>query len=258
MSTESRKKKQFTYVAGLFVLLALIAVAVYFALPKAAPTCFDNKRNQGETGVDCGGPCIPCDIKALPAPTIRSERIFRGGGRALFVAEIENLSANYGAKNLPYTLIVKDRDDETLQTIHGKTFLYSLDRRHIVELLSPDSKEVSRVEFSFAPSLQISWESRDIFKKPQNVSVRDVRTAPGADGRGPMIEGIITNQNLFALSSAEVVGFLYTAQGVRAAVSKTKTENIASSGERGFVLNFPPEQIAIDPAKTKVFVYSIR
>ncbi|MEL6986410.1 MAG: peptidoglycan DD-metalloendopeptidase family protein [Bacteroidota bacterium] len=26
------------------------------------PTCFDGIQNQGETGVDCGGPCLPCNV----------------------------------------------------------------------------------------------------------------------------------------------------------------------------------------------------
>ena len=30
-----------------------------------APNCSDNKQNQGETGVDCGGPCTACSTPAL-------------------------------------------------------------------------------------------------------------------------------------------------------------------------------------------------
>jgi hypothetical protein len=26
-----------------------------------APTCSDGFENGGETGIDCGGPCPPCD-----------------------------------------------------------------------------------------------------------------------------------------------------------------------------------------------------
>jgi hypothetical protein len=30
------------------------------------PTCFDGIQNQGETGIDCGGPCEPCKIIEQP------------------------------------------------------------------------------------------------------------------------------------------------------------------------------------------------
>ena len=33
------------------------------AISKPVPDCFDNIQNQGEKGVDCGGPCVPCPGK---------------------------------------------------------------------------------------------------------------------------------------------------------------------------------------------------
>ena len=32
----------------------------------ACPTCFDGIKNQGETGIDCGGPCPPCGVLEAP------------------------------------------------------------------------------------------------------------------------------------------------------------------------------------------------
>jgi hypothetical protein len=34
------------------------------------PTCFDGIKNQGEEGVDCGGPCKPCVVKYVKVPEI--------------------------------------------------------------------------------------------------------------------------------------------------------------------------------------------
>lgn len=33
----------------------------------ACPTCFDGIQNQGEAGIDCGGPCKPCPFEEKPA-----------------------------------------------------------------------------------------------------------------------------------------------------------------------------------------------
>jgi len=33
------------------------------AISKPVPDCFDNIQNQGEQGIDCGGPCVPCPGK---------------------------------------------------------------------------------------------------------------------------------------------------------------------------------------------------
>lgn len=32
-------------------------------ISKPFPDCFDNIQNQGEQGIDCGGPCVPCSGK---------------------------------------------------------------------------------------------------------------------------------------------------------------------------------------------------
>ena len=32
----------------------------YVAPPKPTATCYDGIQNQGEEGIDCGGPCAPC------------------------------------------------------------------------------------------------------------------------------------------------------------------------------------------------------
>lgn len=258
MSVESRRQKQFIYGIAFFAIIIIpVAATVYFILPKAAPTCFDGRRNQGETGVDCGGPCISCELKALPAPTVRFERVFRGDDRALFVAEIENLNSEHGVKDLPYSILAKDAGGEILQTIRGRTFIYALDRRYIVNVFSAHPEEIASAELVLAPSNGISWESRSIFEKP-DVTTRDISVSPAPGTRGFRVSGIVTNRSPFALSRVEIIGFLYTSEGARVAVSKTQMENVASLGEMAFVLNFPAGQTAIDASKTRVFVYAIR
>jgi hypothetical protein len=55
-----------------YIVLALAAIAVvsYLILtatnPAAKPSCSDGVRNQGESDVDCGGPCKACPTSNLP------------------------------------------------------------------------------------------------------------------------------------------------------------------------------------------------
>jgi hypothetical protein len=37
---------------------------------EAKGTCVDGIQNQGETGVDCGGPCEPCNTEVVTTPTV--------------------------------------------------------------------------------------------------------------------------------------------------------------------------------------------
>lgn len=43
------------------VCIALIAVFTASALSSCEDTCYDGEINNGEEGLDCGGPCVPCD-----------------------------------------------------------------------------------------------------------------------------------------------------------------------------------------------------
>lgn len=44
------------------VWIALIAFAISSCDKEEAETCSDGIQNQGETGIDCGGPCDPCPL----------------------------------------------------------------------------------------------------------------------------------------------------------------------------------------------------
>ena len=55
------------------VILAIILIVGLpaFLLLYKAPTCFDGKQNQGEGGIDCGGPCVKlCPSAFLPPEVI--------------------------------------------------------------------------------------------------------------------------------------------------------------------------------------------
>lgn len=59
-----RLKKQLTYLV--MFLAVLVLIGFYFYAKSQQPTCFDGKQNQGEEGIDCGGPCaISCEVKEL-------------------------------------------------------------------------------------------------------------------------------------------------------------------------------------------------
>ena len=46
----------------------------------ALPTCNDGFKNQGEDGVDCGGPCPPCERPTLEQPITIARFLLRGCG----------------------------------------------------------------------------------------------------------------------------------------------------------------------------------
>ncbi len=87
------------------------------------PTCFDGKQNQGELGVDCGGPCellCPFQISQLQTSWTRGFRI--GDGRYAVLAYIENPNRDMYTTNAHYRVLLLDKEGETVAVQHGTTF----------------------------------------------------------------------------------------------------------------------------------------
>jgi len=58
-------KKVFPFYFGLLLLVGASTVFYYGCKKKdssSTETCSDGIKNQGETGVDCGGPCTACNV----------------------------------------------------------------------------------------------------------------------------------------------------------------------------------------------------
>ena len=60
-----RTKKQLTILAVVFLALFVVLLAIGLSVFYSPGSCADNKKNQSEEDVDCGGPCPPCAFKQL-------------------------------------------------------------------------------------------------------------------------------------------------------------------------------------------------
>src|SRR3989344_9155576 len=108
-SWSSRRKV--LYGGSVIIVLTAVAFSVIFFFFYKPPTCFDNKENGDEYGIDCGGSCVKlCQSTFLPA------QIQWGGGKFEIVApHLYNLSSyivnpnmDVGAVNVPYKFSVYD------------------------------------------------------------------------------------------------------------------------------------------------------
>ncbi len=112
MSWAQRRKT--TYIISILFVFAIIAAVVLFFALKKVPTCFDGIQNEGEQGIDCGGPCqILCRAQYGDPVVIwgpRWEKIISNGTYS-FLTYVQNPNIGAGAYNVPYTLKVYDKDN---------------------------------------------------------------------------------------------------------------------------------------------------
>jgi hypothetical protein len=262
-----RTVKQILYGAGYLAVLFLIVFSAYLIWFKPAPTCFDNKQNQNETGVDCGGPCLPCEIRTLTPLEASSMKYFPSDSQIIFVVEIKNSNLNWAADSFSYTFEIYGENGAKIKSFTENSFIYAGEIKYIIEPVEINSADVKDVKISFS---NLDWKTKDEFTKPE-VQTREIKTEKAESGVSELIvSGFINNSNAFSLSKARIIAFLSDKTGTQIGASKTELENIAAFTERPFKINFPKNitlmttstsslnLLQVDPGKTKVYVEALR
>ncbi len=190
-----RLVKQIIYGSGYLTILFLILLAIYFIWLKAAPTCFDNKKNQNETGVDCGGPCAACEIKKLSPLQSIWNNYFSINNKAVLSAQIKNSNADYGASRFSYAFDIYNKSGAKIKTISGNSFIYASEIKYIFESTEINYSDIGEIKISFS---DVQWLIDNKFPKPKT-QIREKLVKIGDSGRGVEVSGYIVNDNAYPL-----------------------------------------------------------
>ncbi len=218
-------------------ILAAIGYGLYAANIFVSPTCFDNRQNQQEEELDCGGPsCIACAIKHLQ-PIRGSVEIFPTGANTNAVIFMANPNLNYGASSFNYTLNFYGANRQKIFSLTKNAYIYAAQAQAV--LVEPNLF-VNYAEISGAPELIIEnpvWKTDAEFKSPK-IQFRQVNTA--ISGTQAAITGILANREPFALAEASI-GALASKKtsGARLGESKTILQDLQPFEERAFKITVP-------------------
>lgn len=257
---ERRKIKQMLYGVGYLSVVFLIVAGVYFIWLKPTPTCFDERRNQGETEVDCGGPCVPCEtrtlsplqaswVKHFSANNPAQQQAVYGASKTIIVAEIKNPNSDYGADSFSYTFDIYDSLGKKFHTLTKNSFIYSGEIKYLFEAnININSDNINKVEISFS---DINWKSRGEFPKP-DIQTREIKTE---SAKPVNVSGIVVNNNAFGFSKVNIIAFLFNKDGFRISASETELNNLKSFEERFFRAIFPSD-ISLITSEPKPAAYN--
>lgn len=106
------------FFGGLFIMGAII-----FLILSARPSCFDNKQNQNETGIDCGGVCAAqCRDTHLGIKTLWTKTFPLRKGMYDVASLVENPNLDASIPELRYTVDLFDDAGRTLLSRSYSTF----------------------------------------------------------------------------------------------------------------------------------------
>lgn len=228
---DRNRVKQIIYGIGFIVFSGIILIGGYFLFFSKPAACFDNKQNSNETGIDCGGLCISCQIKYAQPISVNWVKALPAGNKISLVAEIKNSNLNAGSDDFSYNLNIYDKTENKVQTISGQSFIYAGEVKYIVQVLDFNYQDFSRTEMEFS---QTDWQLKENFKKP-NVFAKDFKTNvynpqkiqfPLYTFTRDLYSGI-KGEDVFALQDFLKANNFYTASSTGVYDAKTKNAVIA-------------------------------
>ena len=246
--------KQLIFGVFYLILFSAIGYGLYFLAWRPASSCFDNRQNQGEEEIDCGGPCQPCALKNLKPIDIFSQPqlLEIDGQTGALHFQLKN-SNDAGADRFSYSVDFYDAGGEKIQSLSNDSFIYARQVKTIVEApIKIPVKAVARIQATVSG---INWRLAEEFSRP-NIQTRSVKVETVKDQ--VKITGLVLNNNDFKLSSVQVAVITTNNLGLNVSVSKTILKDLAPFEERAFTVFAPRAGQIIAPDLTTVFVDGLR
>jgi hypothetical protein len=227
---EQRLKKQIL-IGSIFSLLVLaIVFGVYFFYFRAAPTCADGKLNQGEEGIDCGGPCSACELASMKDIKIEwVKALLTTGQNYDLVAMVSNPNQNYGSRKVDYEFKLYDLAGKEIGSKSGQTFILPRQKKAIVELKINASALVSKATINLG---NVSWEKIANYVDPK-INVFD-KQYQAFDGGPPYSQAscILKNSGYADYKNISLIFLLFDADGELLGVNYLSIDGLSAGQQR--------------------------
>lgn len=234
MSWATRRKT--TYLGTIILILVLILLAISYSLFYKKASCTDSIQNQGEAGIDCGGPCQNLCRASYVSPNLlwTAKSKIKSTGLYSVLAYLENPNIGVGSGPVGYDFRVYDKNRILLGEKVGKTTIPSNKNFAVFEdNLNLNDKVPVNVDFIFTepiPWTKMQSKEESIVIVSKNSSNMDTK---------PRVDVVVKNTSLSTINNIELVGILYDSNDNAIAFSKTIIDQIAGQGQGTAVFTWP-------------------
>ena len=249
--------KQLLYGTFYILILGGISWGIYSFEFKPAPSCFDNKQNGQETGVDCGGNCLACEIKNLkplevmPALLLSDDRFYS------VLAEIKNPNSNFALKSFEYEINFYDAQNNLLKSTKNNSFIYAGESKNIIEAGIRITNGIpKKAELKISPNL--NWIKSSELEAPA-YELKDIASV--LENGQVAVSGTITNPKSFFISKVSIGALASDNLGAKIGASKTELQNVGPFRVESFKIFVPVKKTSlpsVDLNVTKVFVEALK
>lgn len=251
MSLSWSSRRQILYFTILFGALIVAGVILIYPYFNKVPTCFDNKQNGDEAGLDCGGSCQKvCTVDALKLVTLWSRAFEVVPGKYNLMAYVENQNRESGIASINYEFKVYDDNNIFIARQSGTTFISSNDRTAVFESgIDTGNRIAGRVTFTFTsvPTwIKIDRDQRNALA----ISSADKVLSNALSN--PKLEAQIVNKTLSEIKNLDVYAILYDEDDNVMTASKTLIDVLPKNGKAPVVFTWP-KPLSKQPTRIDVF-----
>jgi len=219
-------------------LVLVIGLPAYLIFYKA-PTCFDNKLNGDETGVDCGGSCkLLCKAESLPLLSQGDPRILNVASNVYeVVALVKNPNTTGEVYRAKYVIKLYDNKSTIpLKVIEGEAYIPKGASFTIFEGPFTLDENVLPIKAT------LEWRDESLVWQANNSNVPEIvvvsKTLSKEDSR-PRIDAVIKNNSLETVSNIDLTTLVYDKDGNIFAASKTFVDSLAPGATAPIVFTWP-------------------
>lgn len=220
-----------------FAIFALAGLVLYLFL-QPGPTCSDGKKNQGESGVDCGGPCQPCveEPKVVPMEVTEAVFVYGGPNKYDIVATIHNPNVQYGTDRFEYRFVLKGPGGNVLAERSGQGYILPSETKYVIE----NNIEAQAVPYQVEVEITDSqWKEFSDYEKPALNTYNKRYNQASSDIVFGEVTALLRNESYYDLNSVDVGVVLKNADGRPIAANVTQIRSIRAREEREFKVFWP-------------------
>ena len=254
---DSRFLKQVLYGAFYAGIWIAIFAGIYFWSTRPVPTCYDGIQNQGEQGVDCGGPCaiacVPANVSAIS--TVGPVYVFVGDStHVTLLAQVQNTNVGFAVPSFNYRFDLFTASNTLVQSVSGQSFMYSGELKW---LLAPNVAVAQSIDHAALVVWNAQWVDAKVMGIVPQFTLQNLGVVPAPTGT-QLFGGELKNNDLASFDNILVIGVLKGPSGLPAGASQTVLDHIGPSEVRDFNVMYPSTALTIDPSLTQFYAYAVR
>lgn len=251
-----RRAKQSFILFVYSILLIFFLSGIFFLFIYQKPTCLDGKKNQDETGIDCGGKCSQyclADLTSEPLRINEVETLAYSANSSDAIGTVRNVNSKAALKSATYTFMLYDGNGQVIAEQNGKLSLLPLEERTLVALgLSVPKQSVTRTELIISNE---EWVALPDFTEAPDIKIANPQfTILSGQAGYAEARGLVQNKSPYDIRTLGVVVVVRDVSGQALSVNRTTMNTLQSGEQRDFRLLWP-QSFQGTPADTHMEVH---